>query len=265
MLYEKIKSGKGKNIQPRTFMIGGKAAPGYRMAKLIIKFIGNISSVINNDPDMKGKLAVYFLPNYCVSLAEKIFPAADVSEQISTAGTEASGTSNMKFMCNGAITIGTLDGANIEIAQEAGMENVFIFGHTTEEVNQLKANYNPMDIYNSDSEIKAAIDLIKSGHFNYGEPDIFNPIIDSILSPNDQYQHLGDLRSYVDTQQKISDLYSKPEKWAQMAILNIATSGKFSSDRTISEYAKEIWNVAPISIKSTINPIEVLQEAKKSS
>ena len=265
ILYDKIKSGKGKNIQPRTFMIGGKAAPGYRMAKLIIKFIGNISSVINNDPDMKGKLAVYFLPNYCVSLAEKIFPAADVSEQISTAGTEASGTSNMKFMCNGALTIGTLDGANIEIAQEAGMENIFVFGHSTSEVNQLKAHYNPTKIYNSDPDIKAAIDLIKSGHFNYGEPNIFDPLIDTILSPHDQYQHLGDLRSYIDTQQKISDLYGKPDKWAQMAILNIASSGKFSSDRTIGEYAKEIWDVEQIAIKSTINPIEVLQEAKKSN
>lgn len=265
MLYNRIKSGKGGKVQPRTFMIGGKAAPGYRMAKLIIKFINNLAHVINHDPGMQGKLAVYFLPNYRVSLAEKIFPAANVSEQISTAGTEASGTSNMKFMCNGALTIGTLDGANIEIAEEAGDDNIFVFGLTTEEANALKPVYNPMEIYHNDDEIREAIDLIRSGHFNFGEPGIFDPIIDSILSPHDQYLHLADLRSYADTQQQINDLYGSPKKWNEKAIMNIATSGKFSSDRTISQYANEIWDIKSCPVEDTINPLEVLHEAKKGS
>lgn len=263
MLYNRIKSGNGQNIVPRTFMIGGKAAPGYTMAKLIIKFINNLAQVINNDPDMKGKLAVYFLPNYRVSLAERIFPASDVSEQISTAGTEASGTSNMKFMCNGALTLGTMDGANIEIAEEVGMDNIFTFGLTTTEVNQLKPNYNPRGFYEKDPEIKAAIDLIHSGYFNFGEPNIFDPILDSLLSPNDQYLHLADLQSYAVAQQKINDLYQNPVLWSEKAILNIATSGKFSSDRTILEYATEIWDLKPCKVESNINPIEVLHEAQK--
>ncbi len=263
MLYNKIKSGNGENLEPRTFMIGGKAAPGYKMAKLIIKFIGNLSKVINNDPDMKNKLAVYFLPNYRVSLAEQIFPAADVSEQISTAGTEASGTSNMKFMCNGALTIGTMDGANVEIAEEVGLDNMFAFGLSTPEVNDLKPLYNPMDYYNNDSEIKAAIDLIQSGYFNFGEPNIFEPLTNIILSSHDQYLHLADLRSYADAQEKINQLYKNQSAWAEMAILNIANSGKFSSDRTILEYANEIWDLKPQEIELSNNIEEIIEEADK--
>ncbi len=263
MLYNKIRSREGDQLQPRTFMIGGKAAPGYKMAKLIIKFINSIGNVINNDPKMKNRLALHFLPNYRVSLAERIFPASNVSEQISTAGTEASGTGNMKFMCNGALTIGTLDGANIEIAEEVGKENMFVFGMNAEEVNTLKQDYNPMKYYNEDAEIKAVIDLIQSGHFNFGEPGIFDPLLKTILSPYDQYVVLGDLRSYADAQQKIDSLYADINKWNEKAILNIAASGKFSSDRTIKQYADEIWNIKPCAIENNIHPTEILLEAKE--
>lgn len=261
MLYNRIKKGNDKDLQPRTVFIGGKAAPGYRMAKNIIKLINNLASVINSDPAVNRKLNIYFLPNYRVSLAERIFPAAEISEQISTAGTEASGTSNMKFMCNGAITIGTLDGANIEIAEEVGKENIFIFGLTAEEAAEEQKNYNPQAYLDSDPEINEAIQLLRSGHFNFGEPGIFDDIVASILSPNDPYLHLADLRSYADTQQKINDLYKNREKWNRIALLNVARSGKFSSDRTIREYAQEIWNVQPCPVALKAQTSELIEDA----
>ena len=261
MLYNRIKKGNDGDLKPRTVFIGGKAAPGYRMAKQIIKLINNLSSVINSDPDVNRKLNIYFLPNYRVSLAERIFPAAEISEQISTAGTEASGTSNMKFMCNGAITIGTLDGANIEIAEEVGKENIFIFGLTADEAATEQKNYNPQAYLDNDPEINEAIQLLKSGHFNFGEPGIFDDIVASILSPNDPYLHLADMRSYADTQKKINDLYKKKKEWNRMALLNVARSGKFSSDRTIREYAREIWNINPCPVAFKSQTSDLIEDA----
>ncbi len=246
-LYNRIR--QGHDVVPRTFLFGAKAAPGYFMAKLIIKLINNIASVVNNDPACSGKLNVFFLPNYRVSAAEKIVPASDVSEQISTAGTEASGTGNMKFMMNGAITIGTLDGANVEIVEEAGEENAFIFGLKANEVNDLRERgYNPYEYYNNNQEIKEAIDLIFSGHFNINEPGIFEPIREVIFENGDFYLHMADLGSYIEAQKKVDEAYRDQSRWAKMAIMNIANSGKFSSDRTISQYAEEIWNVKPCKV-----------------
>ncbi len=246
ILYNRLKTNKNMDFTPRTFFIGGKAAPGYKMAKDIIKLINNISHVINNDNSVNDKLKVFFLPNYRVSLAEKIFPASEISEQISTAGTEASGTGNMKFMANGALTIGTMDGANIEIAEEVGLENIFIFGLSAKEVKDLLNHYNPEEYFENE-EIKDAVNLIASGYFNFGEPNIFDNITNSILSPYDQYVHLADLTSYAEKQQMLTDLYKDSKKWNKKAILNVASCGKFSSDRTILEYAKDIWNINPLS------------------
>lgn len=264
MLYNRIKAGKTKGLVPRTFIFAGKAAPGYAMAKLIVKLIGNLGSVINNDPDVNKWLRVHFLSNYRVSLAERIMPAANISEQISTAGTEASGTGNMKFMANGALTLGTLDGANIEIKEEVGDENIFIFGLTADEVETLQPRYNPYEYYLNDPEIKAAMDLLFSGYFNFGEPGIFEPIRDSIFAKGDKYFHMADLRSYADAQDRVVALYKKQAEWNKQAILNVAYSGKFSSDRTISEYAKEIWNVKPVPIaKIDESDTGILDEALK--
>ncbi|MBN2653059.1 MAG: glycogen/starch/alpha-glucan phosphorylase [Spirochaetales bacterium] len=263
IIYNRIKSGLDQDMHPRTFLFGGKAAPGYKMAKQIIKLINNISGVVNKDKDVKDLLRVHFLPNYRVSLAEKIFPASDISEQISTAGTEASGTGNMKFMCNGALTLGTYDGANIEIAEEAGMDNIFLFGLNAEEVALEKSQYDPMSYYYNDLEIKQALDLIESGHFNFGEPGIFEDILASLKNPYDQYLHLADLRSYADTQTKAGLLYKDKGRWYEKAIMNVATSGKFSSDRTISQYAEEIWNVKSLRLKTDITPQNTIDEAKK--
>jgi starch phosphorylase len=232
------------------------------MAKLIIKFIGNLSTVINNDPDLDGVLKVFFLPNYRVSLAERLFPAADVSEQISTAGTEASGTGNMKFMCNGALTVGTLDGANIEIAEEVGDENIFIFGLKTPEATALKGNYNAAKYADANPAIKEALDLIFSGAFNYNEAGIFDPIRD-MLYHHDNYLHLADLGSYADAQKKVSETYKKPNEWTKKAIMNVAKSGKFSSDRTIRQYAEEIWKVKSVPIELDVNPKDTLDNARK--
>ncbi len=248
MLYNRIKKGDHKGLVPQTFIFAGKAAPGYAMAKLIIKLINSLSQVINNDPDVSKYLRVYFFGNYRVSLAEKIIPAADISEQISTAGTEASGTGNMKFMCNGALTLGTLDGANIEIMEEAGKDNIFIFGLTAEEVEDLKPHYDPYQYYHADTEVKEALDLLFSGYFNFGEPGIFDPIRQVLFEKGDAYLHLADIRSYADTRAKMIELYKKPESWWEKAIINTAKSGKFSSDRTINEYATDIWNVKPVKI-----------------
>ncbi|NLD93356.1 MAG: glycogen/starch/alpha-glucan phosphorylase [Fibrobacter sp.] len=250
-LYEEIKSGKKDRFVPRTVMIGGKAAPGYYMAKLIIKFINSVANVINSDPDTKGLLEMYFLPNYRVSLAEYIIPATDLSEQISTAGTEASGTGNMKFALNGALTVGTMDGANIEICEEVGRDNIFIFGLVAKEVDELKARgYNPWDYYNKNQSLKRVIDLIQSGFFSPEEPHLFMPIFDSLLQHGDRYMLMADFESYITCQNKLEEIYHNDvDHWTKMSILNVANVGKFSSDRAIQEYADEIWNVKPIDIK----------------
>ena len=230
---------------PRTFFFAGKAAPAYVLAKLIVKFINNLSAVIDADPAVRGRLKVLFLPDYNVSLAERLIPATDVSNQISTAGYEASGTSNMKFMMNGALTIGTRDGATIEMAEEAGEENFFLFGLTAEQVADSQDWYNPQWHYENDAETRAALDLIFSDHFSRSEPGIFAPLRDTLLTDGDHYMHLADLRSYLEADGRLLDLYGNPDAWTRMAILNVAGSGKFSSDRTIAEYAAEIWNVKP--------------------
>jgi len=240
--YNRLK--RGETMYPRTILFGGKAASGYFMAKLIIKLINAVAQVVNSDPQVSRYLRVHFLPDYKVSMAERIFPAADLSEQISTAGTEASGTGNMKFMVNGAVTIGTLDGANIEIIEEVGSENAFIFGLKAEEVSALRPGYNPREYYEKNPETRSALDLLSSGHFNRNEPGIFDPIRDMLLE-HDTYMHLADLPSYLDAQKKIEMLYGNRDAWDRIAILNVARSGKFSSDRTIREYAEEIWKLRP--------------------
>ncbi len=248
-LYNRIKENPQAEIVPRTFIFGGKAAPGYFMAKLIIKLINAVGEVVNKDPDVRGRLKVVFLPNFNVSLGQRIYPAADLSEQISTAGKEASGTGNMKFAMNGALTIGTLDGANIEIREEAGAENFFLFGMTADDVYTLKSrNYKPLSYYESNSELKAVIDRIANGDFSQGDQELFRPIIDSLLY-HDPYVLLADYQAYVDCQDLVSKTYQNQEQWTQMSILNSARMGKFSSDRTIREYCKEIWNISPIKIR----------------
>lgn len=238
-LYNRVRS--GEEITPRTFIFSGKAAPGYEAAKMIIKLINNVSRVVNGDKLARDLIKIHFLPNYNVSLAERIFPAADLSEQISTAGTEASGTGNMKFMLNGAHTIGTLDGANIEILEEAGADNMFIFGLKTDEVENLRMNYNPAE-YLKDSRINDVIRLISSGYFNISEADIFEPLIRN-LTEHDYYMHLADLGSYIEAQNAAGSKYTDRKAWLKSSLINIANSGKFSSDRTIAEYASGIWNV----------------------
>jgi starch phosphorylase len=231
-------------VQPRTFIFGGKAAPGYAMAKLIIKFINSVGELINNDPLTKGRLRLVFMENYCVSVAEKIFPASDLSEQISTAGTEASGTGNMKFMLNGALTIGTLDGANIEMAEEAGADNIFIFGLKTEEVRKLKeAGYRPQDFIRNSPMLSEIMELIRQNVLSPHQPDLFRPILDS-LSGLDPYLICADFEAYCAMQERVSAEYQKRDAWVTKSILNTARSGKFSSDRTIREYAKDIWKVS---------------------
>jgi starch phosphorylase len=247
-LYNRIKQNPNINIVPRTFIFGGKAAPGYFMAKLIIKLINSVADVVNKDPDVRGRLKVVFLPNFNVSLGQKIYPAADLSEQISTAGKEASGTGNMKFAMNGALTIGTLDGANIEIREEAGAENFFLFGLTAEEVYEIKAKgYKPMDYYQENAELRAVINRIEKGYFSHGDTKLFKPIIDSLLG-SDPYMLLADYQAYIDCQEQVSKAYQDRDKWTRMSILNSARMGKFSSDRTIREYCKEIWGIKPVKI-----------------
>jgi len=266
ILYNRMRSGDPADFLPQTYLFAGKAAPGYTMAKLIIKFINNIARVINYDDHLKDRLKVHFLPNYSVSLAERIIPATDLSEQISTAGTEASGTGNMKFMCNGAMTIGTMDGANIEIVEEAGRENEFIFGLTADEAAELAPRYNPRSVYTADEEIKEAVDLIFSGHFNFGEPEIFEPIRKALLQEGDRYMHFADLRSYCDAHDEAARLYAdKKDEWNRRAVINIGSSGKFSSDRTIAEYAGEIWKVAPCKVEKDIDPTNTLDHARNGS
>ena len=232
---------------PKTYIFAGKAAPGYFMAKLIINLICSVGRVINKDPKVKGQLNVVFIPDFRVSLAERIIPAADLSEQISTAGMEASGTGNMKLAMNGALTIGTLDGANVEILEEVGEENIYIFGLRVEQIREMRNGgaYDPWSYYNQNSDIRRAMESIRSDMFCPHEPGLFKPIYDNILRQGDYYFHLADFQSYIETQEIASREYSKPSVWAKKAILNIARIGKFSSDRAISEYAKEIWNLRP--------------------
>ncbi|MCX7787560.1 MAG: glycogen/starch/alpha-glucan phosphorylase [Spirochaetes bacterium] len=248
-LYNRIREGKRDGIVPRIVIFAGKAAPGYFMAKLIIRLINAVAEVVNNDPATKDLLRVVFLANYGVSLAEKLIPAADLSEQISTAGTEASGTGNMKFALNGALTIGTLDGANVEIRQEVGQDNIFIFGLTAEEVAETwRKGYNPWDYYHKDPELKRVLDMIHEGYFSPDDLGRFRPISDSLLRFGDTYRLLADFRSYLDTQEQVARWYNDPEEWTRKSILNVAQMGKFSSDRTIKEYAEEIWKAHPVPV-----------------
>jgi len=243
--YNRLKANPGLEIPPRTVIFGGKAAPSYHMAKLVIRLITAVGAVVNNDPTVNRRLKVVFLPNYNVSLAEMIFPAADLSEQISTAGTEASGTGNMKYALNGALTIGTLDGANIEIMEEVERDNIFIFGMTAEQVTSLKhAGYRPQDYYYRNPELKQAIDQIANGTFSPGDHNLFKPIVDTLLG-TDTYLLLADYASYMACQEEVDKLYLQPSEWARKSILNTAGMGKFSSDRTIAEYAGEIWGIKP--------------------
>jgi starch phosphorylase len=254
-LYNWIKENPAIDIIPRTFIFGGKAAPGYFMAKLIIKLINSVKEVVNQDEDVKDRLKVVFIPDFSVKTSQHIYPAADLSEQISTAGKEASGTGNMKFSMNGALTIGTLDGANIEIREEVGEENFFLFGLTAEEVSQKKSKgYHPYDYYQSNPDLKRALDLLSSGYFSEGNSYLFQPLIESLLY-QDPYMVLADYQSYIDCQQKVSLAYRDKENWTRMSILNTARMGKFSSDRSIQEYSKEIWKIDPVKVEvPTYNP-----------
>jgi glycogen phosphorylase len=245
VLYNRLRENPGLEMAPRTFFFAGKAAPAYQLAKLIIKFIENLAATIDGDPVTRGRMKVLFLPEYNVSLAERLIPASDVSNQISTAGYEASGTSNMKFMMNGALTIGTRDGATIEMAQKAGEDNFFLFGLTAQQVTGSRGWYNPRWHYEHEPETRAALDLIFSDHFSRYEAGIFGPLRDLLLVHGDYYMHLADLKSYLDADQRLRELSAEPDHWARKAILNVAGSGKFSSDRTISEYATQIWEVKP--------------------
>jgi starch phosphorylase len=245
VLYNRLRADPTLTMPPRTFFFAGKAAPAYRLAKLIIKLINNVGRVLDEDPATRGRIKVVFLPNYNVTLAERLIPASDVSEQISTAGYEASGTGNMKFMMNGALTIGTRDGATIEMAEEAGEENFFLFGLTAEQVQNNRGWYTPLWHYENEPETRDALDLIFKDHFSRDEPGIFAPIRETLLERGDYYMHLADLGLYAQAQQRLGELYADPDGWTRKAILNVASSGKFSSDRTIAEYAAEIWDATP--------------------
>src|SRR5712691_1820392 len=249
VLYNRLRDNPTLEVPPRVCFFAGKAAPAYRLAQLIIKLIGNVARVIDADPVVRDRLQVLFLPEYNVSLAERLIPASDVSEQISTAGYEASGTSNMKFMMNGALTVGTRDGATIEMAQEAGEENFFLFGLTADQVANSQSWYNPRWHYDHEPETRAALDLVFSDHFSRNEPGAFAPLRDTLLTHGDFYQHLADLAAYVQTQAQISTLYMQPEAWVRKAILNVGHAGMFSSDRTIANYAADIWQVQPCPVE----------------
>jgi starch phosphorylase len=246
-LYNRIKHGRLDGWADRCVLIGGKAAPGYVMAKRIIKLINNVAEVINNDPDVNGRLKVAFLPNYRVTSMEIIAPATDLSEQISTAGKEASGTGNMKFMMNGALTIGTYDGANIEILDAVGGDNFFLFGLHAEEVDVLRPHYQPLSYIEHDPELREVIDLLASGHFNPCEPGIFDMILGALMSPHDPWMSLADFRSYVDAQERVAQAWQDEAGWTRMSILNTASSGFFSTDRTMLEYNRDIWKLSTAS------------------
>ena len=245
--YNRIRHNPDLNMVPRTVIFGGKAAPGYAVAKLIIKLINDVGDIVNHDPAVRGLLKVIFIPNYDVSTAMDIIPAADLSEQISTAGTEASGTSNMKLALNGALTIGTMDGANVEICEEVGEDNIFIFGMNTDEVaEKYQHGYQPWDYYHGNHELKEVLDMINSGFFSPDEPARFRPIFDNLTQHGDHYLLLADYASYISSQEKVDALYHDTDEWSRKAIINVANMGKFSSDRTIKQYAEEIWNVKPV-------------------
>ena len=245
-LYDRIRRGDGEGLVPRLILIGGKAAPGYVMAKSVIKCINNVARVINSDPAMKGRLQLIFYPDYNVTGMEKICPAADLSEQISTAGKEASGTGNMKFMMNGAITIGTLDGANVEIREAVSDENFFLFGNTVEDIEALRGHYDPQAIIEGDVDFERVMHFLESGHFNHFEPGIFDSIIQSIREPADQWMTAADFRSFVDAQNAAGKAYLDTPRWTRMSILNAANSGRFSTDRTMREYNEDIWHLQPL-------------------
>jgi starch phosphorylase len=242
-LYVRLTRGAPVSMTPRTAIFGGKAAPGYRMAKLIIRLINGVAAVVNQDARVADRLRVVFLPDFNVKNSQRVYPAADLSEQISTAGKEASGTGNMKFMMNGAVTIGTLDGANVEIREAVGHENFFLFGLTAAEVAERKAaGYSPRRVYESNPELREALDLIGSGVFSNGDRELFRPIVESLLA-RDDYMLLADYQSYVEAQERVSGAYRDRESWARMSVLNCARSGRFSSDRSISEYCRDIWHI----------------------
>jgi starch phosphorylase len=247
-LYDRIRRGDGDDLVPRLIIIGGKAAPGYVMAKAIIKCINNVARVINSDPVMADRLQLVFYPDYNVSAMEKICPAADLSEQVSTAGKEASGTGNMKFMMNGAVTIGTLDGANVEIREAVGEENFFLFGHTVEEIDALRPEYKPQAIIDADRDFRRVMDLLESGHFNHFEHGIFDAIIQSIREPADLWMTAADFRSFVDAQDRAGEAFKDEGTWTRMSILNTASSGRFSTDRTMRDYNNGIWHLEPIAL-----------------
>jgi starch phosphorylase len=248
-LYNRLRMEPGLEVPARTFVFGGKAAPGYYLAKLIIKLINSVAEVINHDATLAGRLKVVFLPNFNVKSAQCVYPAADLSEQISTAGMEASGTGNMKFAMNGALTIGTLDGANIEIREEVGHDNFFLFGLTAAEVLELKRQgYRPREYYEADPQLKETLDQIASGFFSPGNPGLFRPLVDTLLE-HDQFMVLADYRPYLECQQRVSQAYRDQETWTQKSILNVARIGYFSSDRAIREYCERIWNISPVEVK----------------
>jgi glycogen phosphorylase len=249
VLYDRLRQNPSQEMTPHTFFFAGKAAPAYHLAKLIIKLINNVAATVNGDPIVRGRLRVLFLPEYNVSMAERFIPACDVSEQISTAGFEASGTGNMKFMMNGALTIGTRDGATIEMAQEAGEENFFLFGLTAQQVAESAGWYDPNWHYAHEPETRAALDLIASDHFSRNEPGVFAPILNTLLADGDRFRHLADLTDYARAHRELAALYKRPEAWFRKAIINVACSGKFSSDRTIVEYANDIWNMRPSPVR----------------
>jgi starch phosphorylase len=245
--YNRIREGRSGNLVPRVTIFAGKAAPGYTRAKLIIKLIHSVAEVVNHDPAVGGMLRVAFVPDYSVSNAERIMPACDLSEQISTAGTEASGTGNMKLALNGALTIGTLDGANVEMRQEVGAENFFIFGMTAEEVAARKAaGYNPREFYEQNPELRQALDMVAGGYFSADAPELFQSLVDTLLAQGDHYMLLADYASYVSCQEQVDALYRDQDEWSRRAILNVAGMGLFSSDRTILEYATKVWDVRPV-------------------
>ncbi|MGH8247488.1 MAG: glycogen/starch/alpha-glucan phosphorylase, partial [Gammaproteobacteria bacterium] len=246
--YLRLKHERGFDPPPRAFLFAGKAAPGYFMAKRIIKLINSVAHVVNGDPAVNRRLRVAFLPNFCVKQSHLVYPAADLSEQISLAGKEASGTGNMKFALNGALTIGTLDGANVEIREAVGAENFFLFGLRVEEVRAIQAaGYRPREVYERNPLLKEAIDLIASGHFSDGDQTLFRPLVDALLN-HDDYMLLADYQFYVDCQDEAARAYRDAERWAKMSILNVARAGRFSSDRAIREYCEDIWKVKPVRI-----------------
>ncbi len=248
-LYNRIKANPDMDITPRLFVFGGKAAPSYFMAKRMIKLITSVAQVVNNDPDVRDRLQVLFIPNYNVKIGHVVYPITDLSEQISQAGMEASGTGNMKFSMNGALTIGTLDGANVEIREEVGADNFFLFGLNVDEVMTLqRSGYRPMDYYQRDEELKGAVDLIASGHFSHGDRELFRPVVDSLLY-NDQYTLFADYRSYIDCQDQVGNIFQDKKNWTRMSILNVARMGKFSSDRSIMDYSRKIWDVKPFPVE----------------